>query len=101
LDSIERIVLREVKEIGDSFDSQGITTGIAEGAIRGFCKDNYDPKVGARGLPAILRNQVETAYVNSILDNPDGKRAAMITYTVKTRSLDVQMTPVVAEAANG
>ena len=101
LDSIERIVRRELQLISESYIGQGITTSIADNVFRAFCRDNYDPKIGARGLPAVLRHQVETSYVNAILERPDDKRAASITYDEPHHTLRVEMRPALAEAANG
>ncbi|RYF00590.1 MAG: ATP-dependent Clp protease ATP-binding subunit, partial [Oxalobacteraceae bacterium] len=48
LDSIERIVRREIKSIDRAYTHQGIRANLPDADLKAFCAQRYDPKMGAR-----------------------------------------------------
>jgi|JI10StandDraft_1071094.scaffolds.fasta_scaffold12578_10 ATP-dependent Clp protease ATP-binding subunit ClpB len=82
LPSIEKIVRREFDAIDRTYGQDGISVSIGESDLKAFCKDHYDPAIGARGLPGIIQTSVEPMIVNQILDS--SKRGPItISYNAK------------------
>lgn len=68
IESIKKIVKREFESINKAYESYNIKVIISENDMNHFCTDNYDPKIGARGLPGFIQSRMETIVVNKILD---------------------------------
>ena len=41
---------------------------VSEEDLKAFCKDHYDPAIGARGLPGFIQANLEPIIVNLILE---------------------------------
>jgi ATP-dependent Clp protease ATP-binding subunit ClpB len=87
LDSIEAIVKREIEDIKGAYSK--VTLDIDRYAITQFCKDQYDPKVGARGLPGIIQAQLEPKIVDLILGGVVDTRLNVM-YDLKKREFIVK-----------
>jgi ATP-dependent Clp protease ATP-binding subunit ClpB len=68
LASIEKIVRREFDSIDRTYGPDGIKLVVNEEDLKAFCKDHYDPAIGARGLPGFIQANIEPIIVNLILE---------------------------------
>jgi len=59
VDIIKQIVLRETALINDAYVLENISLNVPPEEVQKFCKKNYDPRTGARGLPGHLRSTLE------------------------------------------
>lgn len=67
IESIERIVRREIAAVGAVYAERGIQLQITSDAIAAFCADRYNPREGARGLPGFISANLEPLIVNQVL----------------------------------
>ena len=67
LGTIERIVRREIGELTEAYEKQGVFIRFPDAALSAFCRHRYDPVVGARGLPGLINTGLEPQIVNAIL----------------------------------
>lgn len=72
LDSIERIVMREIHDLATSYTSLGVNVIVPEDDIKKFCAEQYDARTGARGLPGFINSNLEPQVTNFILDGKTG-----------------------------
>lgn len=91
LDSIEKIVKREIDSLDAVYGEKGIRVDISPEHIAAFCRDLYDPTVGARGLPGFLSANLEPMLVNAILENPEIQGTAVVTYDETTKHFKVDV----------
>jgi ATP-dependent Clp protease ATP-binding subunit ClpB len=90
LDSIEKIVQRELRDLDAAYTAEGVSSEISKEAIKSFCADHYDPRVGARGLPGYIQSNLEPIIVDRILDLPNSHGVFKIDYNKANRIFDVQ-----------
>lgn len=91
LDSIARITRREIASLNAVYGEKGIPVEIDDADLMAFCTAQYDPRVGARGLPGFITANLEPVIVNSILENPDHRGTAVIRYNSETGQFDVSL----------
>ena len=48
---------------------------VSEEDLKAFCKDHYDPAIGARGLPGFIQANIEPIIVNLILETTQPRHA--------------------------
>jgi ATP-dependent Clp protease ATP-binding subunit ClpB len=89
LDSIERIVRREIGDLDAAYATNGIDAVIEDLDLKAFCRDHYDPKMGARGLPGYIQANLEPIIVNRILERPDCKGVFRIAYAGDRKAFEV------------
>jgi ATP-dependent Clp protease ATP-binding subunit ClpB len=97
VESIQKIVHREISNIDVIYREQGIGTVISEEDLVMFCRDHYDPTLGARGLPGYLQSNLEPVLVNRLLEKPDSRATLNVGYDQTSR----QFTYGFTEHANG
>lgn len=85
LPSIEKIVKREIVNIDSTYSEQGIRVNITEENLVKFCRDHYDPMIGARGLPGYIQTTLEPVIVNTIIENPDYQGTIDVGYDEETK----------------
>jgi ATP-dependent Clp protease ATP-binding subunit ClpB len=90
LDSIEKIVRRELDDLDAAYTSEGVKSVIDSAAIKSFCADHYDARVGARGLPGYIQSNLEPIIVDRILDTPNSHGVFKIDYNRSKRVFDVK-----------
>jgi ATP-dependent Clp protease ATP-binding subunit ClpB len=73
LDSIERIVARELADLARAYVPSGVEVVVSDSDIRAFCAEQYDPRTGARGLPGVIVSQLEPQVTDAILNGIAGK----------------------------
>jgi ATP-dependent Clp protease ATP-binding subunit ClpB len=91
LDSIQKIVKREIDGLSSVYAEKGILTKIEEKSIEIFCQDHYDPKIGARGLPGYIVSNLEPIYTDIILEKPGWIGTAMISYSKVKKTFNVKV----------
>ncbi|QIG46510.1 ATP-dependent Clp protease ATP-binding subunit [Nordella sp. HKS 07] len=91
LPSIEKIVRREFDSIDRTYTQEGIKVTVPEADLKAFCKDHYDPAIGARGLPGFIQANIEPIIVNMILES-DKRGALDLTYNPKHRAFEIKET---------
>lgn len=69
MDTVEKIVFREISRINAFYAAQGITVRFAEAQLRDFCDKTYSPEIGARGLPGRIK-RIEAMIVEKIMADP-------------------------------
>ncbi len=79
LDSIQKIVRREVNMLNDNY-SDNVKTIFDQDSLIAFCNDNYDPAIGARGLPAKIKKSLETPIVDKLLSSQEYKGVMNVSY---------------------
>ena len=68
LDSMEKIIAREVGRINKSSARQGLAIDMGGDAIAAFARDRYDPIAGARGLPGYMNAHLEPFFADHALN---------------------------------
>lgn len=89
LESIERIVRREINKLDDAYAESGLRVAISNESLTSFCIAKYDPKIGARGMPGLIKANIEPVIVNSLIDFPEKHGTFRITY--EHDNLDVKL----------
>lgn len=83
LDSIRKIVAREIGKLDAAYRDRGLRVAIPESDMAALCADLYDPTIGARGLPGYIKANIETTIVNSLIEHPDNTGIFRIRYDGK------------------
>jgi ATP-dependent Clp protease ATP-binding subunit ClpA len=91
LEHIENIVRREIKNLNITYGEMGVEIEISDKSLKAFCRDHYDPKIGARGLPGYIQANLEPTIVNTILDTPDASGTMIVEYNEATKAFDISM----------
>jgi ATP-dependent Clp protease ATP-binding subunit ClpB len=86
LDSIERIVRREIVSLDRAYHDKGIRTLFDDTNLKAFCEQRYDPVMGARGLPGIIQSGLEPMIVDRILSGQDTHGTLEVRYDPSRRS---------------
>lgn len=86
LDSIEKIVSREIHSLKMSYIDQGINVEMSGEDLKSFCRDHYNPVIGARGLPGYIQANLEPIITNTILENPNFVGDFIIGYDEKKKT---------------
>jgi ATP-dependent Clp protease ATP-binding subunit ClpB len=94
LESMQKIVKREINNIDMTYRDQGITTVMSDEAIAEFSADHYDPAEGARGLPGYIQVNLEPIIVNGLLDNPDVTGTLRVGYDKAKKSFTSELVTV-------
>jgi ATP-dependent Clp protease ATP-binding subunit ClpB len=89
LESIEKIVARELRDLDSAYATNGVQSVISTEAVKAFCADHYDPRVGARGLPGYIQAKLEPMIVDRILALPNSHGTFKIDYDRSKRSFDL------------
>lgn len=91
VDIIERIVDREIGNIKYAYLPENIQLLAGPEEIGKFCKKNYDPRTGARGLPGHLRSTLEPMIADAALaKKQDDALQLNIVYNAKSFNLVVE-----------
>lgn len=73
LGSMAKIVRRELDVINATYKDQGISVIMPDQEISLFCRDRYDPAIGARGLPGYMSAHLEAEIVRRLLADQTGR----------------------------
>ena len=91
LPSIEKIVRREFDSIDRTYAPEGIKVTVSEADLKAFCKAQYDPAIGARGLPGFIQANIEPIIVNMILET-DRRGKLDLAYNSKRAAFEIRET---------
>lgn len=69
MDTIEKIVFREISRINAFYLAQSIEIRFPEAQLREFCDKTYSPEIGARGLPGRIK-RIEAMIVDKTMADP-------------------------------
>lgn len=91
LDSIERIVRRELAVLDRVYGERGLRVEMSDEQLKIFCQDQYDPRIGARGLPGFISATLEPALADRVLaeDQPNG--TAQVSYEPSAHKFHVEV----------
>jgi ATP-dependent Clp protease ATP-binding subunit ClpB len=91
LDSIEKIVQREINSMDVAYMDQGLNIWIDPTDLKAFCADHYNPVIGARGLPGYIQANLEPEITNTILNHPDFHGTFKVGYDKKTKKFTYEL----------
>jgi ATP-dependent Clp protease ATP-binding subunit ClpB len=91
LDSIEKIVKRELNGLKSAYQESGVKIEYSDDCIKAFCADHYQPRHGARGLQGYIVANIEPLVVNMILENKVDSAVLTLVYNKQTRQFDVSV----------
>lgn len=91
LDSIEKIVKRELNGLKSAYQENGVKIEYSDDCIKAFCADHYQPRHGARGLQGYIVANIEPLVVNMILENQVESAVLTLVYNKQTRQFDVSV----------
>jgi ATP-dependent Clp protease ATP-binding subunit ClpB len=72
LDSIEKIVTREMITLDEAYHDNGLNVTMSQEEIKSFVAAVYDPRTGARGLPGYITANLEPILADRVLDGFTG-----------------------------
>lgn len=91
-DSIVKIIRREVGDLARTYADSGVKLVFTDEELDKFCLAQYDPKLGARGLPGFIQTYLEPQIVNTILENPGVTGTFNVEYCIDLRNFKVTFT---------
>ena len=69
LDNIKEIINNELKKLKNKYKKKGITVKVTSNVIDEIIEKSNYKEFGARKIDKIIKNEIETIIINSILDN--------------------------------
>lgn len=91
LDSIERIVRRELATLDRLYGERGLRVTMPDDQLATFCRDQYDPRIGARGLPGFIAATLEPALADRVLADDAAEGTAIVSYDAAARRFKVEV----------
>lgn len=82
--TIEKIVRREINNLSKAYE-ENMYIQMSDSEIEKFCKDQYDPIKGARGLPGFIKAHLRPKLVDEMLLNNSEKPTFWIRYDKETK----------------
>jgi ATP-dependent Clp protease ATP-binding subunit ClpB len=88
LDSIEKIVRRELNDLNRAYRESGMDIVVSNESLSAFCADHYDARNGARGLQGFVVSNIEPMIADLILENRVASSKLELVYNSETRAFD-------------
>lgn len=88
LDSIERIVRRELNDLNKAYKESGLDIVVSDESLKAFCADHYEPRNGARGLQGYVVSNIEPLIADLILENRVASTKLELVYDAKTKQFN-------------
>ena len=88
LDSIERIVRRELNDLNKAYKESGLDIVVSDDSLKAFCADHYEPRNGARGLQGYVVSNIEPLIADLILENRVASTKLELVYDTKTKQFN-------------
>lgn len=88
LDSIEKIVRRELNDLNRAYRESGMDIVVSNESLAAFCADHYDARNGARGLQGYVVSNIEPMIADLILENRVASSKLELVYNRETRAFD-------------
>ncbi len=86
LDSIEKIVRRELTDLNRAYRESGLDIVVSDESLKTFCAENYEPRNGARGLQGYVVSNIEPLIADLILENKVASTKLELVYESATKS---------------
>lgn len=93
IESLVRIVRREIAKIGVKYDQSGLVLEMPLDAVSSFCTTTYDPALGARGPTGYIKANLEPVLANLVLEQPDFKGTVVMDYSPEARGFNATLVP--------
>ena len=84
METIQKIVRREITNLSKAYE-EDMCIQMSDREIEEFCKDQYDPIKGARGLPGFIKAHLRPKLVDEMLHNNSERPAFWIRYDKETK----------------
>lgn len=84
METIQKIVKREITNLSKAYE-EDMCIQMSDSEIEEFCKDQYDPIKGARGLPGFIKAHLRPKLVDEMLHNNSERPAFWIRYNKETK----------------
>jgi len=88
LDSIEKIVRRELTDLNRAYRESGLDIVVSDESVKQFCADHYEPRNGARGLQGYVVSNIEPLIADLILENRVASTKLELVYDAKTKQFN-------------
>ena len=88
LNSIERIVRRELTDLNRAYRESGMDIVVSDQSLTAFCADHYDARNGARGLQGYVVSNIEPMIADLILENRVASSKLELVYNAETHVFD-------------
>lgn len=88
LDSIEKIVRRELNDLNRAYKESGLDIVVTDSSLKAFCADHYDARNGARGLQGYVVSNIEPLIADLILENQVASTKLELLYNTETRNFE-------------
>jgi ATP-dependent Clp protease ATP-binding subunit ClpB len=88
LDSIERIVRRELNDLNKAYKESGLDIVVSDESLKAFCADHYEPRNGARGLQGYVVSNIEPLIADLILENRVASTKLELVYDTVTKQFN-------------
>ena len=85
LDSIEKIVRRELNDLNRAYRESGLDIVVSDASVKAFCADHYQPRNGARGLQGYVVSNIEPLIADLILENKVASTKLELLYESATK----------------
>ena len=85
LDSIEKIVRRELNDLNRAYRESGLDIVVSDESLKAFCADHYEPRNGARGLQGYVVSNIEPLIADLILENKVASTKLELVYEQSTK----------------
>lgn len=92
LSTIQRIVKREIVLLDTDYSEQGVATRISDESIGFFCADHYNPIIGARGLPGVVKTKIAPVIVDRLLREVANQGTLYVGYDREKRDFTFEFT---------
>lgn len=98
MDTIEKIVFREIARINAFYAARAIEVRFPEAQLREFCDKTYSPEIGARGLPGRIK-RIEAMIVEKTMAETAFSGILDIGFDAASRNFTSHWTPHERKAA--
>ncbi|MGA7805264.1 AAA family ATPase, partial [Bradyrhizobium sp.] len=98
MDTIEKIVFREISRINAFYAPQSIDVRFPEAELREFCDKTYSPEIGARGLPGRIK-RIEAMIVEKTMADTAFSGTLDVGFDAKSRNFTSNWIPHDRKAA--
>lgn len=90
MEIIEKIIKKEIDRLNDSYKAIGLSLQVSNDCIARFCRDHYDIKIGARGLPGYIKTNLRSFVVNHQLENPGVTGMFLVDYNNDSQKFNIR-----------
>jgi ATP-dependent Clp protease ATP-binding subunit ClpA len=85
------LLRKEITKINAKYAHLGIGIDFNQDTFNDFCRDRYDPAIGARGIPGYINKHIEPFIVNTAFDDPNFKGRFLVNYDTNSKTLSYEV----------